>query len=161
MKKTYVYSLDLSLNSTGVCIFTNDGKFVKAFTIDTHSEKETKLKLAIIGSEFINLMNKYTPEIVIIEQGFSLFNASTQALFKVHGLANYLFAQYEQIYYPASTVKKVVGGKGNMGKEELRDIILKQYPNITFKSLDESDAFAVAETYFIKKGIKNAKENVS
>lgn len=156
MKKTYTYALDLSLNSTGVCIFTNDGKFVKAFTIDTHSEKETKLKLSIIGAEFINLIKKYVPEIVIIEQGFSLFNASTQALFKVHGLANYLFAEYEQIYYPASTVKKVVGGKGNISKEELRDIILKKYPKIKFKTLDESDAFAVGETYFIKKGIKDA-----
>ena len=153
MKKTFVYALDLSLNSTGVCIFTNDGRFIKAVTIDTHSEKETKLKLTIIGNEFLNLMKTYTPSLVVIEQGFSLFNASTQALFKVHGLANYIFAQYEQIYYPASTVKKIVGGKGNMKKEEIRDAILKTYPDIKFNSLDESDAFAVAETYFIKKGI--------
>lgn len=153
MKKTYIYALDLSLNSTGVCLFTNDGKFVKALTIDTHSEKETKLKLSIIGAEFINLIKEYPPSIIVIEQGFSLFNASTQALFKVHGLINYLFAPYEQIYYPASTVKKVVGGKGNMTKEEIRDIIFNKY-SIEFKTLDESDAFAVGETYFIKKGIK-------
>jgi len=156
MRKTYVYALDLSLNSTGVCLFTNDGQFVKAMTIVTHGEKEMPLKLNIIGTEFIKLIEKYVPSIVIIEQGFSLFNASTQALFRVHGLVNYLFAQYEQIYYPASTVKKIIGGKGNIAKEDLRDIIYKRYPKIKFSSLDESDAFAVGETFFVKKGIKDA-----
>jgi Holliday junction resolvasome RuvABC endonuclease subunit len=160
MKKTYLYALDLSLNSTGVCLFTNDGRFYKALTIDTHSEKETKLKLNIIGTKFLSLMEEYTPSIVVIEQGFSLFNASTQALFKVHGLVNYLFAQYEQIYYPASTVKKIIAGKGNVTKEEVRDAIIKKYPKVKFSTLDESDAFAVGETYFIKKGISDAKTHI-
>ena len=154
MEKTYTYALDLSLNSTGVCIFTNDGHFVKKTTIDTHSEKETRLKLSIIGKEFIRLMKEYKPKIVIMEQGFTLFNASTQAVFRVHGVTNYLFCKYEQVYYPASTVKKVVGGKGNMSKEEVKNAILKKYPKMKFNNFDESDAFAVGETYFIKSGIK-------
>lgn len=155
-KETYVYALDLSLNSTGVCIFTNDGEVVKTFTIDTHSRKETKLKLEMIGNEFSHIVQKYPPSAVVIEQGFSLFNASTQAIFKVHGLIQYLFSAYEQIFYPSSTVKKVVGGRGNITKEELKEIILKKYPHLTFNNLDESDAYAVGETFFIKKGIKNA-----
>ena len=153
MKKTYIYALDLSLNSTGICLFTNDGRFVKSLTIDSHSKKETKLKLSMIGIEFLNLIKQYPPSIIVIEQGFSLFNASTQALFKVHGLINYLFAQYEQVYYPASTVKKVITGKGNAKKEEVRDAIIKNY-SITFNNLDESDAFGTGMTYFIKKGLK-------
>ncbi len=154
MRKKYVYSLDLSLNSTGVCIFTNDGQFIKSMTIDTNSEKETKLKLKKIGNEFIRLIKEYTPEIVLIEQGFTLFNTSTQAIFRVHGLVNYLFSQYEQIYYPATTIKKIIGGKGNMKKEEIQEVIYKKYPNVKFKNLDESDAFSIGEAYFIKKGIK-------
>ncbi len=156
IKKDYIYALDLSLNSTGICIFTNDGQFVKALTIDTHSEKETKLKLHLIGMKFIELIKSYPPYKVIIEQGFTRFNPSTQAIFRVHGLVNYLFYQYEQIYYPASTVKKVITGKGNTDKEEIREAILKKYPDVILKNLDESDAFAVGETYFIKEGIKNA-----
>ena len=155
MKKTYVYALDLSLNSTGICIFTNDGRFVKALTIDTHAEKETKLKLALIGSEFIGLIDKYTPSIVVIEQGFSLHNTSTQAIFRVHGLANYIFSEYEQIYYPASTVKKVVTGRVNAKKEEVRDAIISRNPSISFNSMDESDAFGVGETFFLKGSIKS------
>jgi len=106
------------------------------------------------------LIDKYTPSIVVIEQGFSLHNTSTQAIFRVHGLANYIFSEYEQIYYPASTVKKVVTGRGNSKKEEVRDAIISKNPNITFNSLDESDAFGVGETFFVKKGIKNASTNI-
>ena len=107
-----------------------------------------------IGNEFIRLIKEYTPEIVLIEQGFTLFNTSTQAIFRVHGLVNYLFSQYEQIYYPATTIKKIIGGKGNMKKEEIQEVIYKKYPNVKFKNLDESDAFSIGEAYFIKKGIK-------
>lgn len=153
-REKYVYALDLSLNSTGVCIFTNDGRFVKAVTIDTHDLEETKLKLNMIGKEFLKLMKDFTPKLVVIEQGFTLYNASTQAIFRVHGVANYIFCIYEQIYYPATTVKKTVGGKGNMTKQELRDVILSKHPEIKFKSFDESDAYAIGETYFIKKGLK-------
>jgi Holliday junction resolvasome RuvABC endonuclease subunit len=151
--KKYVYALDLSQNSSGVCIFTNDGEFVKVFTIDTNSEKETKLKLKIIGNEFKRIAKEYPPETIIIEQGFTLYNPSTQAIFRVQGVVCFLFADFEQIYYPASTVKKVVGGKGNMTKEEVHDAILKKYPKLKFNNYDESDAYAVGLTYFLKQGI--------
>jgi Holliday junction resolvasome RuvABC endonuclease subunit len=160
MREKFVYALDLSLNSTGICIFTNDGRFVEAMTIDTHKETETKFKLKLIGEKFIELIRKYSPELVVIEQGFTLFNKSTQAIFRVHGVANYIFCSYEQIYYPATIVKKTCGGAGNLKKEELREIIRVEYPDIEFKTLDESDAFAIGRTYFIKKGIDNAKKNV-
>jgi Holliday junction resolvasome RuvABC endonuclease subunit len=106
-------------------------------------------------------MREYMPTVVIIEQGFTLYNKSTQAIFKVHGIANYIFCEFEQIYYPATTVKKIVGGKGNMTKEEIRDIILKKYPKMKFNSLDESDAFALAMAYFAEHGGSNAKKNFS
>lgn len=148
----YVYALDLSQNSSGVCIFTNDGKLVKKFTIDTNGEKETKLKLKMIGDEFVKTMKEYPPDKVIIEQGFTLYNPSTQAIFRVHGLVSYLFSEQEQIYYPASTVKKIIGGKGNMTKEEIHNAILKKYPKLKFKNFDESDAYAVGMTFFLKNG---------
>ena len=154
--KTYIYALDLSLSSTGLCLFTNDGEFVKSFTIETKTENESQLRLKHIVLSLKDIVKEYPPEIVVIEQGFSRFNKSTQAIFKVHGIVEYLFSEYEQIKYPATTVKKVVGGKGNITKEKLRDKILEDYPDIKFKSLDESDAFAVGLTYFIARGIKNA-----
>jgi Holliday junction resolvasome RuvABC endonuclease subunit len=156
----YIYALDLSLNSSGVCIFKDDGKFVKSTTIDTNSLKETKLKLKKIGNEFIDLMKQYPPKVVVIEQGFVLFNTSTQQLFRVHGLVNYLFSEYEQIYYPATIIKKTFTGKGNSNKEVVREKVKDLYPELQFASLDETDAFSIGETYFIKQGIKNGPENI-
>jgi len=163
-KKTYIYALDLSLNSTGICIFTNDGKFIKAFTIDTHAEKETRLKLKVIGDYFTTIMEKYPPEKIIIEQGFYRFNRSTQQLFKVQGIASYIFYKYEQIYYPASTIKKVITGKGNATKKAVKDTILEKYPDVKFENYDQSDAYAVGLTYFInranEKESNNGKKNI-
>lgn len=153
-KKTYIYGLDLSLNSSGVCIFTNDGDFVEAITIDTNSEKESKLKLKIIGTTLLNLMKKYPPNYVVIEQGFTRYNPSSQALFRVQGVASFLFCDYDQIFYPASTIKKLVGGKGNMSKLEIYDAIKTKYPHVALKNFDESDAFAVVETHFLKRGLR-------
>lgn len=154
MKQTYIYALDLSLNSTGICIFTNDGDFVESSTIDTHAEKETKLKLKTIGNDFLKLIKVYLPSVVVIEQGFSRFNASTQQLFRVHGLVNYLFSEYEQIYYPSTMVKKSITGKGNASKEEVREAILQLNKGIKFNSYDESDAYGVGLTYFNNGSMK-------
>lgn len=161
MKQTYVYALDLSLNSTGVCIFTNDGDFVESSTIDTHAEKETKLKLKMIGNDFIKLMKVYQPSVVVIEQGFSRFNASTQQLFRVHGIINYLFCEYEQVYYPSTMVKKTITGKGNSSKDEVREAILELNKNIKFNSYDESDAYAVGLTFFANKRSEKCHEPLS
>lgn len=153
MPKEYIYTLDLALNSTGVCIFTDDGKFVKAITIDTHAEKETPLKLRIIGDKFDMIMKEYTPKEVIIEKGFSRYNLSTQQVFRVHGLVNYLFSEYPQTYIAASTIKKDVAGKGNVSKDVVKTAIEKKYKKIKFNNMDESDAFALGVSYFKRKGI--------
>jgi Holliday junction resolvasome RuvABC endonuclease subunit len=49
-----------------------------------------------------------------------------------------------------------VGGKGNLKKEQLRDIIYKKYDTIQFHNLDESDAFAIGMTYFLENKILGA-----
>lgn len=161
ISKKYVYALDLSLNSTGVALFTTDGKFIKTLTIDTRKEKETKLKLKKIGDTFLELIKEYEPQTVVIEQGFSRFNKSTQAIFRVHGITNYLFWKYPQVYYPSSSIKKIITGKGNVNKQVLQEALLLEHPGIIFGNNDESDAFAVGKTYFIKKGIKiNAEKDL-
>jgi Holliday junction resolvasome RuvABC endonuclease subunit len=155
----HLCALDLSLNSTGVCIFTMEGDCIEKLTIDTHKIENTQLKLREIGNIFENLIEKYDFEIIVMEKGFSRFNKSTQQLYRVHGIANYIFSEFKQIYYPSGTIKKLITGKGNASKELVHDCLIKGYPNIKFENYDESDAFAVGESYFLKKGIKNAKKN--
>lgn len=149
----YIYAFDLSLSNSGVCIFTNDGKLVYNTSVDTKCGNNHQEKLKIIGDAFIELRKKYEASKIIVEQGFSRFNQSTQAIFKVNGVCQYLFYDVEQIFYPSSTVKKTVGGRGNITKDELCETIMSKYPGNRFENYDESDAFAVGICYFIKKGI--------
>jgi len=149
----YIYAFDLSLNCCGISIFDNDGTIVKILSIETKSEKEHSGKLKIIADHLKELKREYEPSKAIFEKGFSRFAASTQAIFKTVGLVQYLFYDVEQLFYSPASVKKVVGGRGNMKKEELQKIILKKYPSLRFDNFDQSDSVAVGLTYFIKNGV--------
>ena len=107
----------------------------------------------MIGEKFAKLIKYYPVDTVVIEQGFSRFSASTQQVFKVHGIAGYLYSDFEQIYYPATVVKKTITGKGNANKEEVQTYLHRLYPHIIFPNMDVSDAFAVGITFFVKTGI--------
>jgi Holliday junction resolvasome RuvABC endonuclease subunit len=150
----YVWGLDLSLSNSGISVFTIDGQFVYVTSIDTSKIKKNHAgKLSKIGEEILILKEKYYPEITIYERGFSRFNNSTQAVFKVFGVVQYLLSDTEQIEYPSTIIKKTVGGMGNMKKDDLRNVIIKKYGHIGFDNLDQSDSFAIAVCYFMKMGV--------
>jgi len=148
----YIFAFDLALGSTGVTIFSNDASMVLITSVDTKMEKTHPLKLNKIAEFLLDLKEKYPPEKIIIERGFYRYAASTEAIYKVCGLVQYLFWEIPQIFYPPMTVKKVVGGKGNMKKDELRKVIEKEY-KLSFKNDDESDSYAVGLCYFKSKEI--------
>jgi len=151
----YIYGFDLSLSSTGISIFSNDAKLVFLTSVDTKSEKTHQMKLKKIADEMLRLKKIYPPEKVIIERGFYRFPKSTEACYKVLGLCQYVFYDIEQILYAPMTIKKMVGGKGNMLKIEIYDIVKKLFPEIIINNLDESDALSVCLCYFRKNGIYN------
>jgi len=144
----YVYALDISLSNTGIAIFTPEGKFVECSSIDTTKEKDLRGKLIIIANEYIKFIKEYTPSVVVMEQSFTRYNISTQMIFRCVGLTNYIFSSYEQISIPSTTIKKILTGKGNAKKEEVRKYVLKICPDIKFNNLDESDAVAIGIAYF-------------
>jgi len=150
---SYIIALDLSLVSTGVAIFNEDGKCVKLDTIETSAKDETKIRLKVIGEKIIKIKKEYKPILVLVEQGFSRYNVATQMLFRVHGLINYLFADTEQKYYHSTTIRKIIMGKGNAKKIEVQKYINDRYKNLNFKNYDESDSYAVGLAWFIEKGI--------
>ena len=151
--KTYIWAFDLSLSCTGISIFDDDGSIVFINSIDTRREEGHSGKLKYIADVILPLKEIYKPSIAIIEKGFTRFNTSTQVIFRVHGLINYLFYDVKQVYYEATMVKKTITGKGNVTKEELRDAIWRKYPAVVFSNLDESDSFAVGLCYLYEKGI--------
>jgi Holliday junction resolvasome RuvABC endonuclease subunit len=165
MENKYFFGLDLSLNSTGIAVFTaDDMRFVETSTIAIDKKsplmRETKNKLKYIGTELLKYKEEYNPSFVVIEMGFMRFVKSTAQLMRVHGIVNYLFSDIPQYEIPATTIKMVLAGKGNSDKSEVAKAVLKIYPQIKFKSEDESDACATAICWgtlnkVYSKGIKH------
>lgn len=155
----YLYGLDLSLSQTGVTIYDLDSKDVIYIGhLNTEHIKKKKgvyqnaKKLLLVAEYFIDLKEKYPPHVVAIERGFSRFNTSTQVIYRVHGLVNYLFHEVDQIYYPVKTVKEAILN-GNATKEDVKNAILANYDYLVFENEDESDSFAVMLTYLIKNNL--------
>ena len=139
------------MESTGFCIFDDNLNPVLIDSIYTNPKLPHGKRLKIISDRMIELKKAYPANTIVIERGFSRFNMSTQVIYRVHGVCNLIFNNCEQIYYPPKTVKEAIL-KGNATKKQVQETIKKKYPNIVFKNEDESDAFAVGLTYFIKKG---------
>jgi len=154
----YIFAFDLSLSCVGTTVFSNDARPKLVTSVETKSEKEHQKKLKIIADYMLHLREIYDPDLIIIEGGFSRFNASTQAIYKCHGICQYLYHDIPQIFYPPSTVKKVVGFRGNMKKDDLRKIIQDRC-NIHFCNNDESDSYAVGLAYFIQNNIIEWKQD--
>lgn len=148
----YIFALDLSISCSGIAVFTENGDLLEITSIKTNPKHEQKNRLKIIGDKLEDLRDMYDPRIIVIERGFTKHNIATQVLYRVHGLANYIFYNCKQIYYAPTTIKKSITGSGKSDKEELKQIILQDYyPNAKFKNNDESDAVAIGLTYFIKE----------
>lgn len=149
----YVLALDLSLSDSGGCVFTEQGKPVEVFSIPTSGKLSHPERLKIIGDYLQNVKNKYSFKTVVLESGFSRYTASTQALYKVLGVASYIFSGIEQITYAPSTVKKYVTGNGKSEKSEVEKCILELWPDLKISNNDESDAVGVGLCHFRKMGI--------
>jgi Holliday junction resolvasome RuvABC endonuclease subunit len=149
--KKYLYAFDLSMKCTGMTIFDlNTYEPVVIDSIQTKDKDTHGVRLYQIEQFVKQYIEKYPPYIIVIERGFSRFNASTQAIYKVHGVINKLFKDYKQIYYPPKEIKKtILNGKAT--KEQVKKKILEHFPNIDFKNEDESDSFATGLTYLIKE----------
>jgi len=146
----HIWGIDLSLVSTGIAIFDDHGNFISTETIKTSSKNTTQERLRKIGDEILVLLDKYPLGVAVLESSFTKFNKATQMIYRVHGVANYLLSDYEQIYYAPTTVKKVAGGSGRMDKDELRAMMEMEFGNV-FSNTDESDAAAIGKCYFINR----------
>jgi len=150
----YIFAFDLSISCVGIAIFDTIGNLVEVLSIKTNPKQTHGERLRQIGDKFCDLRYQYNTSTIVIERAFSLHNISTQVLYRVHGLTNYLFYDCTQVYYAPTTIKKAITGTGKADKEEVKRIILKEhFPDATFKNTDESDAVAIGLTYFIDKKI--------
>ncbi len=159
-KIEYVWGVDVSMTNTGVTIFEqNDAelKCVLITSIDTSLGKTHGLKLKILADKLIELKSKYYPICISSEKGFYRFAASTEAIYKCHGILHYIMSDVKLVEYSPMSVKKGVVGKGNSKKEEVMNYILNNYQDkfgkLEFNNLDESDSFSVILYHFKKIGV--------
>lgn len=153
----YIYGLDLSMVNTGIAVFdTEIENFVEITSISTKDMTKTKYKgthdgmrLKRIYEGLLDIIEKYPPSIVVIERGFSRHNISTQVSYRVHGIANLAFAEYEQIYYTPMAIKSTVY-HSSAQKDEIATLIERRL-GAEFMNYDESDACAVVLTHIIKE----------
>ena len=150
MASKYIWALDISMSRTGVAIFDESGELVKVTSIETKSKDKAQVRLEHIARNLVYLDIDHPCEILVMERGFSRFNLATQALFRVHGVVNYLFWTKEQIYYPPKVIKQsLVGGKAT--KQEIYDWVRRRFPETVPANDDESDAIAIGCCYFNKR----------
>lgn len=150
-----VIAFDLSMSNIGYSIFSDDGLFIRTGSIETNGKDSTPKRLQYIAKEMKKL-KKEKPKIIVIEKGFYRFAGSTQQIFRVHGVTNYIFADIEQIEIHATSVRKIVFGHGNMKKEQVEEYVKEKYPKFKYENLDEMDSFVLGLAYFKGKEINNA-----
>jgi len=149
----YIYAFDLSLSNSGVCIFDESGNPIKIMSVPTTSKMEHKDRLKVIADNWLELRRQYPTNLIILESGFSRHAASTQAIFKVFGLTQYLFNDCRQFTYAPSSIKKIVTGNGRSDKSVVQGKILEMFPYMKFENQDQSDSVAIGLSYFIEQGI--------
>lgn len=156
-KKEYLLALDVALGVTGATLFEihkkkRDARFEKVMSIETGRGKTRPEKLNLFGKHLLEILAEYNIVDVAIESGFVRFHEATKAIFQTLGVAIYLMADISHHFYPPSTVKKVVAGKGNATKEDVFLSVEEFFPEANPKNKDESDSIAVGITHLKKKG---------
>jgi len=149
-----IFSIDLSIASTGVTVFEDNGKYVKKLCLKTNPKNKQNVRIGIIVDSIVDLFVEYDFNLsaIVIESGFLKFIKASNALRRIEGALMYALGDLEYVFYAPTTIKKTVAGKGNASKEDVQEAILERY-DVEFSNTDESDSFAVGLTYFIKEKI--------
>lgn len=158
-----VLALDLSLSSPGFAVISvEDGKpyLLEASHVKTDAKKSHGERLDMIQYEIDRYIDRYTPlKAIVREKGFSRFPATTQTLFKVVGISDWVSHRYgydniEEI--SPTSVKKLVTGDGKSNKADVERAVrirLGLSDMYKFETDDSSDACAVGLAYLIQKGV--------
>lgn len=160
-----VLAMDLSLSSPGfavLALFEGKPIVLEVSHVKTTASKSHGYRLQQIAIEISRLITQYEPEHYVREKGFSRFATTTQALFKVVGVADYVTHQFatqaevraEEI--APTSVKKMLSGNGKASKEDVAfavHSVLQLEDKDFFANDDESDAAAVGVAYYMMKGL--------
>lgn len=125
-----VIGIDPGLAATGLAVVTGSGRTIDAFAygvIKTAAKTPTQARLETIHSGIASLLKKESPDLVVIEDVFSLdkFPKSGIALGKVCGV---ILLAAQQYGIPTKEIavreaKQILTGNGNASKEQLEKAV--------------------------------------
>ena len=150
-KSLTVMGIDPSLTSTGYAIVEfceNRFKAIKYGTIKTQSDQQLAIRLSLIFNTVLNLIDRFKPCEVAIEDIFYAKNAKI-ALKMGHARGASLIAAANRnlpvAEYSPREIKMAVSGYGNASKDQVKRMVLAQIKlETTSIGYDVADAFAVA-----------------
>jgi crossover junction endodeoxyribonuclease RuvC len=151
----YYLGLDISLRQTGWGLLEKTSRitYKASGIIKTKADKQEKgyhsdvLALKFLHDSLIEIFTEYKPQKVAIENSYVNSNPlSSLKLAQARAIGLLTSAQFNLIpkEYQASTIKKIVTGKGNADKEQVHRLLKLQLGPLTVASYDESDALALA-----------------
>jgi len=155
-----ILGIDPGSKYTGYAIVetSKDGvKYITSGTINVPTKLSFSSKLFYLSQELEKIFNSYKISCLSIENVF--FGKNADSAFKighVRGVCMLSAARHgcEVFEYAAKYVKKVVTGSGTSGKESVQTFV-NQFLNLQIKSLDESDAIALALCHTSAADVKN------
>ena len=148
----HVIGIDPSLSATAVIVLDESGECVHKVTFKSDPASGVLgrvIRYVGVSAQLEDLLEKYEPEICCIE-GYSMgSNMAGHSSIIEHGyeirrrLA--LFSPDISIYeIPPTTLKKHATGKGNADKSAVVAKMARLFPELEFKTNDETDAAALA-----------------
>ena len=152
-----VLALDVG-STTGVCYMSTSGEIEELSIIKLTSKAKGFKKLVSAYECLRKTMVLLMPSIVVIEGALTCKGKyGESAKIELHGVYKLVLQQFDfepTIVYP-STLKKFITGNGRSSKDEVRKAVNENYPDLKFKTHDQSDAAALAiwgyQTHFLEE----------
>ncbi len=157
-----VLGIDPGLVNTGYGIISsnnNNFELIDYGVIKTNSKDKLSNRLKIIFNEVSQLINKYNPKVLSIEEIFYSKNVKSSLLLgHARGVAMAAASVNEMLVYEfaARKVKQSLTGNGNAHKDQVRFMVknlLKM--NEAPKSEDASDALGIALCYMFQNKLEH------
>lgn len=125
--------------------------------IETHKDTAAAIRLVQIHDQICYLIEKYNPDIMVIEKVFFATNAKTAIrVGQAQGVMLYCAANHnlECMEYAPGTIKKLISGSGRSNKKEMQQALRKIFgPKVRSKPHKKThfdnaaDALAIALTH--------------
>jgi crossover junction endodeoxyribonuclease RuvC len=152
-KKVRILGIDPALNNTGWAVVDENGsgniEFVDIGHISNKVSDDYYCKLEKIRQNIEEIIIKYKPQFLSIEETFVNNNAlSSLKLGVVRGVVLSVALQYNVkiMEFKPNEIKKTITGNGKAEKQQVDYMVKMLAPKAQPKTLDESDALAIALT---------------